>query len=286
MQDRALIAAIQAAALFRTRVDGAAYASIAAARVRDLSQAFGLSRCRVEITALENGVVPERYARNLNALTLDEQATLLKAVVAVVGLGGLGGVAVEILARLGIGTLTLIDGDSFEESNLNRQLLSTIDRLGMPKAQAAAERVQQINPSVCTRAHGFFLTADNASELLAGSAVVVDCLDNLPTRFNVETACRQLNLPLVSAAVAGATGQLTVIFPEDQGLAAIYGDPSGLPTRGVEAVLGNLPHTVTLLASLQCAEVVKILLGKDNVLRNRLLLVDLTDLTFAIMRLQ
>jgi molybdopterin/thiamine biosynthesis adenylyltransferase len=286
MQDRALIAAIQAAALFRTRVDGAAYASIAAARVRDLSQAFGLSRCRVEITALENGVVPERYARNLNTLTLDEQATLLKAVVAVVGLGGLGGVAVEILARLGIGALTLIDGDCFEESNLNRQLLSTIDRLGMSKAQAAAERVQQINPSVSTRAHRFFLTADNASELLAGSAVVVDCLDNLPTRFNVETACRQLNLPLVSAAVAGATGQLTVIFPEDQGLAEIYGDPCGLSARGVEAVLGNLPHTVTLLASLQCAEVVKILLGKDHVLRNRLMVVDLTDLTFSIMRLQ
>ena len=156
----------------------------------------------------------------------------------------------------------------------------------MPKAQAAAERVQQINPSVSTRVHGLFLTADNALQLLAGSAVVVDCLDNLPTRFDLQTACRQLNLPLVSAAVAGTTGQLTVIFPGDQGLAAIYGDPSGLPATGVEAVLGNLPHTVTLLASLQCTEVVKILLGKDNVLRNRLLLVDLTDLTFAIMRLQ
>jgi molybdopterin/thiamine biosynthesis adenylyltransferase len=286
MQDRALITAIHAAAPARTQTDGAAYASIAAARVRDLSQAFGLSGCEVEISALENGVVPERYARNLNTLSLDEQATLLKAGVAVVGLGGLGGTVVEILARLGIGSLTLIDGDRFEESNLNRQLLSTMDRLGMPKAQAGAERVQQINPSVSTRVHGLFLTADNALQLLAGSAVVVDCLDNLPTRFDLQTACRQLNLPLVSAAVAGASGQLTVIFPEDQGLAAIYGDPSGLPATGVEAVLGNLPHTVTLLASLQCTEVVKILLGKDNVLRNRLLLVDLTDLTFAIMRLQ
>jgi molybdopterin-synthase adenylyltransferase len=286
MQDRALIAAIQAAASVQAGVDGVAYAGISVAKVRRLSQAFGLSGCQVEITALENGVVPERYTRNFNTLTLDEQATLLKAAVAVVGLGGLGGVVVEILARLGIGALTLIDGDCFEESNLNRQVLSSIDRLGIAKAQAAAERVQQINPSVSTRAHGLFLTADNAPELLGGSAVVVDCLDNLPTRFDVETACRRLNLPLISAAVAGATGQLTVIFPEDQGLAAIYGDPKGLSARGVEAVLGNLPHTVTLLASLQCAEVVKILLGKDHVLRNRLLLIDLTDPTFAIMRLQ
>jgi molybdopterin-synthase adenylyltransferase len=286
MQNRALIAAIQAAAGVRTQADGTAYASISATSVGDLSQAFGLSGCEVEIIALENGVVPERYARNLNTLSLDQQAMLLKAAVAVVGLGGLGGVAVDILARLGIGTLTLIDGDSFEESNLNRQLLSTIDLLGMPKAQAAVERVRQINPSVSTRAQGLFLTADNAAQLLAGSAVVLDCLDSLPTRFSLQTACRQLKLPLVSAAVAGATGQLTVIFPEDQGLAAIYGDPSGLSSRGVEAVLGNLPHTVTVLASLQCAEVVKILLGKDHVLRNRLLLVDLTDLTFEIVRLE
>jgi molybdopterin-synthase adenylyltransferase len=286
MKHRALIAAIHGAALAGTRVDGGAYASLSTARVGELSQAFALSACQIEIAALENGVVPERYARNLSTLTPGEQATLLKTSVAVVGLGGLGGVVVEILARQGIGAVTLIDGDCFEESNLNRQLLCTMDRLGMPKAQAAAERVQRINPSVSTRAHGLFLTADNAPQLLAGSALVVDCLDNLPTRFAVETACRRLNVPLVSAAVAGATGQLTVIFPEDRGLAAIYGAPSNLSAGGVEAVLGNLPHTVTVMAGLQCAEVVRVVLSKENVLRNRLLVVDLTDLTFAVMRLQ
>ena len=96
---------------------------------------------------------------------------------------------------------------------------------------------------------------------LDGCDVVVDCLDTLRARFEVEDACRTINRPMVSAAVAGASGHVTTIFPEDLGLRMIYGDPQNLPLKGAEATLGTVPYSVFLLASLECAEVAKIILG-------------------------
>jgi molybdopterin/thiamine biosynthesis adenylyltransferase len=193
---------------------------------------------------------------------------------------------VEILARMGVGRLTLIDGDRFEDSNLNRQLLSSPANLGLPKADAAARRVGQINPSVEASVHACFLTADNAAELLAGCRVVVDCLDNLRTRFEVEDACRRLGSPMVSAAVAGASGHITAIFPEDRGLRLIYGEPEGLPLKGAETVLGTVPYSVTFLAALECAEVAKILLDRGGLLRDKLLVADLTAGVIEVMNLR
>jgi molybdopterin/thiamine biosynthesis adenylyltransferase len=195
----------------------------------------------------------------------------------VIGLGGLGGAVIEILARLGVGRLTLVDGDRFEDSNLNRQVLSSVATLGQPKAEAARERVERINPSVEVTARTCFLAPDNATDLLGRCGVAVDCLDNLPARFMLEDACRSAGVPLVSAAVAGASGHVTTLFPADPGLRLIYGDPQQAPPKGAETALGTLPHCVVFMASLQCAEVVKILLNRGKPLRNRLLLADLTD---------
>lgn len=275
-------------ALARTAAfpDQTPYRSLSVRQIQELAQQTGMSGREIEQAALENGFVPERYARNLRTFSLADQAALLKSHAGVVGLGGLGGTVTEILARMGVGRLTLIDGDRFEDSNLNRQLLSSPANLTQPKAEAAAQRVRRINPSTDVTVHACFLTAQNAAELLAGCDVVVDCLDNLRTRFEVEDACRLLGCPMVSAAVAGASGHLTVIFPQDRGLRLVYGEPQSLPLKGAEISLGTVPYSVAFLASLECAEVAKVLLGRGSLLRDKLLVADLTEAIIEVMNLR
>jgi molybdopterin/thiamine biosynthesis adenylyltransferase len=187
---------------------------------------------------------------------------------------------------MGVGHLRLVDGDRFEDSNLNRQLLSTVEGLGQLKSEAARARVSRINPSVDVTALSEFVTAENAEAVLAGCDVVVDCLDTLRTRFVVEDACRRIGCPLVSAAVAGSSGHVTTIFPEDKGLRLIYGEPGQLPLKGAETSLGTLPYTVVFLATLECAEVVKVILKKGKLLRHKLLVADLMDGVVEVMNLR
>lgn len=277
---------LEAAAQPAAFPDQTPYRSLSDRRVRELAQRTGETGRRIELAALDNGIIPERYARNLRTFAPADQAVLLNSRAGVVGLGGLGGTVAEILARMGVGRLTLIDGDRFEDSNLNRQLLSSSANPGRPKAEAASERVAQINPSVDATVHACFLTEENAVELLAGCDVVVDCLDNLRTRFEVEDACRRMGCPMVSAAVAGTSGHVTTIFPPDRGLRLVYGDPRDLPLKGAETALGTLAYAVVFLASLECAEVAKILLGKGRPLRDKLLVADLTEGIIDVMNLR
>jgi molybdopterin/thiamine biosynthesis adenylyltransferase len=266
--------------------DKTSYNSLSVRNISQLSKALGISSRNIEIMALEHGVVPERYARNMRAFSPQDQVALLKAHVSVVGLGGLGGGVVEILARIGIGRLNIIDGDSFEESNLNRQFLSTPALMSKSKAEAAAQRIKTINSALEVNMHCRFLDADNSAQLLRDSDVCVDCLDNLKTRFVLQRQCKQLGSPLVSAAVAGASGQVTTVFPDDQGLKLIYGkEEKNMPAKGAEVVLGTLPYAVTFLAALQCAEVVKIIQKKPGVLRHKLLVADLDDGVIDILKL-
>ncbi len=262
------------------------YRSLSVRQIQELAQQAGMSGREIELAALQNGFVPERYARNMRTFSLADQAALLQSHAGVVGLGGLGGTVTEILARMGVGRLTLIDGDRFEDSNLNRQLLSSPANLSRPKADVAARRVRRINPSTDLIAHACFLTAQNAVELLAGCHVVVDCLDNLRTRFEVEDACRLIGCPMVSAAVAGAAGHVTAIFPQDRGLRLVYGEPQSLPLKGAETSLGTVPYSVAFLASLECAEVAKVLLGRGSLLRDKLLVADLTEGIIEVMSLR
>jgi len=283
--DTEIIKKIQSVSVSKKFPDGSSYRSISIKGALDISKISGIHTRLIEIAALENNIVPERYARNFKAFSLQDQAILLKSTVSVVGLGGLGGTVVEILARAGIGFLNLIDGDIFEENNLNRQLLSKQSLLGKPKAEAARQRVWEINPSTVVRETCQYLDADNARHLLKESDVVVDCLDTVTARFTLESASRKLNRPLVSAAVAGASGHVISIFPDDPGFRAVYGEEELAEAKGAEALLGCLPHAVLVLASLECSEVTKILLNKGQVLRNRLLVVDLTDNTFEVVQL-
>jgi molybdopterin-synthase adenylyltransferase len=238
-----------------------------------------------EISSLDHSEIPERYARNMGTFSGRDQIVLFGSRVCIVGLGGLGGAVTEILARLGIGALTLVDGDVFEDSNLNRQLLSTLETLGDSKATTAGSRVRKINPSVQTRIHDVFLDVRNAARLIEGADVVVDCLDNLKTRFVLEKAAKAAEIPLVSAAIAGTYGQVTTIFPEDQGLVLIYGPEDQVPAKCAEAALGTLPYTAMMMASMECSEITKILLKRGSLLRNRLLVIDLMDNAIEVLAL-
>ena len=276
----ALVAALQARSEVAERPDGERYRSLAVAAVRRLAREFGVPGSRVESIALQHGIVPARYSRNLMSFSGADQARLLESTVTVVGAGGLGGWLAEMLARVGVGTLRLVDGDRFDESNLNRQVFSDEDVLSRGKVEVAAERLARTNSSVTVECRPVMLTAQNGEELIAGSDVVADCLDSIAARFILQDAAMAVGAPLVSAAVAGRSGQLLAILPGDAGFRAVFGEPGEVPDRGEETVLGNLAFTVALMSSLQCAEIVRLLLGEPGLYRDRLLLVDLEDGTF------
>ena len=122
-----------------------------------------------------------------------------------------------------------------------------------------------------------FFSADNGQDILSGTHLAVDCLDTIADRFTLENGCRLKQIPLVSAAVGGSSGQATAIFPDDTGLQLIYGSPDKAPKRGIEASLGTLAFTAFYMASVQCAEVTTILLGKDSELRNKLFLAEINE---------
>ena len=266
--------------------DGTPCRMVGVADVQRLSEALSVSGRTVEIAALRQDILPDRYLRNRNLLSIKDQLRLLESTVCIVGLGGLGGLVTETLARTGIGRLHLVDGDRFEAHNLNRQLLSGSGQLGQPKAEAAVNRVGLINPGIEVTATEAFLEPDNAKAIIDDSDLVVDCLDNIPSRFDLEAAARRIGIPMISAAVAGISGHLTTIFPNDKGLVNIYGPEDQLTsTGGVELKLGCLAPGVNLIASLACAETVKVLLKHDNILTGRLLVVDLSDYTFETLQI-
>lgn len=273
-EEEALLSTVRSLAREVPGPEGTSRLVVAQVDLVRLREKTGRSLRELEIFCLDHGIIPWRYLRNIGTIGIEGQKRLLQATVAVVGAGGLGGGVIELLARMGVGHLIVIDGDDFEDNNLNRQLLSREDLLGYSKAEAARERVASINSAVTVTPYREWLTGENAVKLLAGAEVVVDCLDSLPARFLLEEACRQLAVPMVHGAIGGYMGQVMTIFPGDEGLAVIYGPPAGAPERGVETRLGNPAATPTMVAAWQVHEVVKVLLGRGQPLRRRLLIMD------------
>ena len=227
----------------------------------------------VELAALRARILPARYHRNLGTVGWDGQIRLLDSTVAIIGAGGLGGWIIEGLARMGVGRLIIVDGDVFEDNNLNRQALCWEDTIGRPKVEAARERVLHLNAAVDVIAHQIWATADNLPGLLQDAAVAVDALDTLPIRMVLQSVCSDLDIPMVHGAIGGYIGQVTTIFPGDLGLKALYGE-GPLPERGVEVEWGNPAATPMMVSAWQIQEVVKILAGKGEPLRGRLLFLD------------
>ncbi|MEW5984584.1 MAG: ThiF family adenylyltransferase [Acidobacteriota bacterium] len=246
--------------------------------------AFGLSCAEAERAILDAALLPARYQRNQAMLTTGQQRQLFDSVVAVAGLGGLGGYIIEELARLGVGSLVAIDPDVFVEHNLNRQLLSAPSSLGISKVDQAVARVAGINPAVTVRGVRATLTEYNARDVLTGATVVADALDSAAARLDLAAACRVLDLPFVHGAIGGWYGNVTTVWPGDSTLDRLY--PDGTGGRGIESDLGNPSFTPAIVGSLQVAEICKVLLGIGEPLRQRILSVDLFHMEVHQIRLE
>jgi len=247
--------------------------AIALERVQALAGELGVSLREVELTALEARVLPRRYLRSLGTVGWEGQIRLLRSTVAVVGLGGLGGNVVEGLARMGVGHLVVVDGDVFVDHNLNRQVLCAEDDLGLLKAEVARTHVAQINAAVEVVVHSEEGTRENLSRLLEGAEVVVDALDRLPSRLMLQEVAQKMGIPMVHGAIAGYSGQVMTIFPGDGGLRALFGGGS-VPQQGLEVQLGCPAATSMMVAAWQVQEVLKILLGRGQLLRHKILFMD------------
>jgi len=222
--------------------------------------------------------LPARYQRNRRTISTPQQLGLFRSRVTVIGCGGLGGYVLEELARLGVGTIVAVDPDVFEEHNLNRQLLATPATLGLPKVVAATARIAEINPAVTVFPYRLAYDHTNGEELLLGSNVAVDALDSIQTRLALAESCADLGIPLVHGAIGGWYGQVTTQFPGDDTLQQIY--RHWVDGKGVEQHLGNPAFTPAVVASLQVAEVCKVLLGEGEPLRRRKLIINLLDMEF------
>lgn len=244
---------------------------------------FGLSVSQVEEVVLEQGILPARYQRNRTIISVHDQLTLFRSRVAVIGCGGLGGYVVEELARLGVGTIVVIDPDVFEEHNLNRQLFSSPGNLGAAKVEAAAKRIGEINPAVTLVPIQVAFSPENGADLFDGCRVVVDALDSIQVRLELADVCTALDIPLVHGAIAGWFGHVTTQLPGDDTVQAIY--RSWRAGKGVEQTLGNPSFTPAVIASLEVAEVCKLLLGQGTLLQGRQLMIDLFSMEMHIINI-
>ncbi|MFP5213603.1 MAG: HesA/MoeB/ThiF family protein [Acidobacteriota bacterium] len=241
--------------------------------ILSLAREQGISASAAQVEVLRRGIVPARYAKNLLALSIDEQIRLGGSRALVCGCGGLGGIVALLLARAGIGYLRLIDSDVFAPSNLNRQLLCHTDSLGLEKARVAEERVRSVNPLIDVEAHVVSLDETNANDLVRDVDVVLDAVDNLAARFILADAARRAGIPFIHAAVAGWWGQLSTFLPgSDRRLGGIYGsrrakDPS-------EDAIGVLGPTASIVGSLEALEAIRVLGGRKPAYGDSLLYFD------------
>ena len=242
---------------------------------------FGLSWAQVEMASLQAGYLPARYQRNRSVLSVADQLKLFGSRVAVAGCGGLGGYVLEQLARLGVGTLVAIDPDVFEDHNLNRQILCQVANLGCGKASIAATRVAAINPAITVISVAGALHRTNGETLLAGAGAAVDALDSVSSRIALAMVCNKLGIPLVHGAIAGWSGQVATQFPGEQTIQHLY--ENSTEDKGLEQHLGNPAFTPGVVASMESAEVCKILLDRGSTLRGRVLFVDLLHFSFETM---
>ena len=213
----------------------------------------------------------ERYIRNLGALSEEECAQLRKKTVLVADCGGLGGYLIEMLLRLGVGEIRAADGDRFEASNLNRQLLSVPGLLGKPKAEAAAERAETVNPDVRFLAVPEFVTETNVMELVRGCDAVLDALDNIASRNMLAKACAEAQVPLIHGAICGWTAQAAVVMPGDALMEQIYPEGAALTSKA------SLSFTPPFCAALQTALCVRLLTGREME-TGKLYVADLLDM--------
>ena len=257
------------------------------ARVESMTGGITLWKDRgyeVEVPRRFTAEQRERYSRHflLPEIGVEGQQKLLDAKVLLLGAGGLGSPTALYLAAAGVGTLGIVDNDVVDLSNLQRQVIHTTDRIGVPKVDSAEESMKAINPDVNVVKYAERLDASNVMRIIEGYDVIVDGLDNFPTRYLLNDASVRLQIPVVSASILGFDGQLSVFKPYDGPCyRCLYPVPPPAelaPSCGANGVLGVLPGTMGLL---QATEVVKLIVGAGEPLVGRLLLYEALSATFT-----
>jgi sulfur-carrier protein adenylyltransferase/sulfurtransferase len=226
----------------------------------------------------------ERYSRHLliPEIGTDGQQRLLDAKVLLLGAGGLGSPTALYLAAAGVGTLGIVDDDVVDLSNLQRQVIHSTERIGVPKVDSAAQAIHELNPDVEVVKYQTRIDSSNIMEIIEGYDVIVDGVDNFPTRYLLNDATVRLKIPVVSASILGFDGQLSVFKPyEGPCYRCLFREPPPAelaPSCGANGVLGVLPGTMGLL---QATEVVKLILEIGEPAIGRLLLYDALGATLT-----
>ena len=230
-----------------------------------------------------------RYQRHilLPEVGVEGQSKLLSSKVLLLGAGGLGSPAAMYLAAAGIGTIGIVDMDEVDASNLQRQILHNINRIGDRKVESAKKTLQLLNPDVKVIAYDTRLEASNIMDIIAGYDVIVDGADNFPSRYLLNDASIKLGIPVVHGSIFRFEGMVTVFDPKN---GPTYRDmvpeppPAELAPSCAEAgVLGVLPGIV---GSIQALETIKVLLGLGDSLSGRILAIDTTEMSFRTFRLR
>ncbi len=223
----------------------------------------------------------DRYLKNKNLINKEDQDTLRDKKVVILGCGGLGGYIIEMLARLGIGHLTIVDYDVFETTNLNRQINSTEKNLGNLKVFEVKKRIEEINSSIEVIPKNIKITNNSLTGLMEGHDLIIDALDSIKLKVLVEELCHNLGIPMIHGAIGGLIAQVAVSLPGDFILRKLYGDIK----KGIESQLGNPSFTPALAASIEVSEALKVLLKKNNHLRGEILYIDLENNSFSSLKI-
>ncbi len=213
----------------------------------------------------------ERYRRQISLPGFGEesQARLKGTTVLVAGLGGLGSPLTLYLAAVGVGHLQLVDNDTVELSNLNRQVLHWDSDIGRKKARSASDKVAQINPTTRVEAFDLTITDNNVGEITKDCDLILDAMDNFPIRYALNKAAIAHNVPLVHGAIYGYEGRLATVIPGQSAcLECIY---PHIPPHATFPVLGTTPGVIALL---QATEAIKYLAGVGTLLTDNMLIYD------------
>jgi molybdopterin/thiamine biosynthesis adenylyltransferase/rhodanese-related sulfurtransferase len=230
-----------------------------------------------------------RYARHVRLPEVGEagQLRLLESRALIVGAGGLGSPAALYLAAAGVGTIGVVDDDVVDASNLQRQVLHNMDRVGVAKVDSAAETLTALNPDVKVEPHRERLTAANALRIMSGYDVILDGGDNFPTRYLVNDASLHLKVPVVHGSIFRFEGQVSVFQPwEGPCYRCVHSEappPEVAPSCAEAGVLGVLPGVI---GSIQAMETIKLLLGIGDTLAGRLMVYDALEQDFMVVNIR
>lgn len=226
----------------------------------------------------------------MSIVSKDEQEKFKNSKITVIGCGGIGGQTIEMLARMGVGELVLVDEDSFDLTNLNRQTLASRENIGISKSKIACQKAKSINPDIKITCFNEHVGSENIDEIIGDSKIVIDALDNILTRIIASRAANDARIPFVHGAIHGTLGQITVFLPNTKSYEELFNLPSFKRelddaviesiknlTKGIPPAIGPTPN---LIGCLQAMEAFKIMTGVGKVIVSpNIMTFDLLDLT-------